>query len=1238
MRNLTVKLFLLVFVVLLSAQMKAQDVASITGVVTDQTGAVIPGVNITLVNTLTNTSYQAETNAVGSYTIPNVLPGPGYKITFAHGGFNSDVITDLYLNVANTRTQNARMTVGGASQTVQVSVAATETTLDTTDATVGNNFEVGLINEVPVYNRNTPAILFSLQPGVTTSLSVTGARVDQSTVTLDGLDVNDIASGATFAIVARAPVDSVQEYRGTVAGNLAGNGTGGGGQFQLVTKSGTNSFHGNLNEYHRDTSTVANTWFNKNSHIARAPLIQNQFGGNIGGPIKRNKLFFFFDDNNSRIVSSSQQNRTVPLDSLRNGSVSYIRNVDSVSGATCAASSRQNTTPTCIGSMTSAQAVAAGLDPKNVGYSTVLLAFINTRYPHANDLTAGDGINTGYYRFNAPSPDDETDYVGRVDYTMRDSMKIFGRFNMTRRNATQAAVQFLGDPVTSPYVDRSYAYVVGHTWAIGAHKVNEFVYGDTISKYDFANTYDPAGTTVFTFGGGTTALMTAPYTSPSSQKRRVPIPMLRDDFNWQIKNHNLQFGGTFKFIKTNSNLVNDFNFTSVGLGGKTMNLSSALRPSNIRTAGTTAASTYDNAYTFALGRVGAITSNYNYDNKGHVLDQGSGETRRYRYYETELYFGDTWKLNSQLTLSYGARYQLYTVPYEANGNESVQNQTFDEYFADRMKQSAAGVSGDSSLPFLTYTLGGKANNGPNLYKPSYKDFGPRFAFAYTPSFDHKLVINGGAGIQYDRTVINAVNFIQDQSSYLFQNSAARSYGVTSPVTSLLNDPRLGASLSIPAPPTAPAIGIPYIPFVSGGTPHGLADNEFDSVVDPNLKDPYSIMLNAGIQRELPQNFIVKVNYVGRLGRRLLAQADASQLVDFPDATSGQMMSTAFGNMTTAVRNGATYSTITAQPWMEHVVYPGIGVMNGYTSNTAMITDYLSSLISYGDFADSMQWLAANGLIDSNVAMASQFAGNTFITNKGSSNYHGLLATVTKNMSHGLQFDFNYTWSHSIDNVSAVANFIASGNGYGFLCDARNNRTCRASSDFDQRHVISSEARYDLPVGKNRAFMSDAPRWLDEIIGGWGIAAITTWRSGLAYTVYTDAYVAGYANNAPATFIGSNRSVIAAHPHRTTTGAVTMYTDPTAALNSFAGPVGFNIGNRNFLRGPTAFSLDSGLAKTFPLWKDKVNLKFRADTYNTLNHPVFSTPSANSITLANFGQVTTTASSARVAQFSLRLEF
>jgi hypothetical protein len=1257
MRKLTVNILPILFALVLSAQLKAQDVASITGLVTDPTGAVVPGVAVTLLNPATGASYATVTNGVGSYTLNGVKPGPGYQIEFTAAGFTSAVVSGLYLNVDATRIQNARLAVGSTSQTVEVSASKQTVTLDTTDATIGNNFEVQFLQDLPVANRDSPSALFYMQPGVTLDGAVTGARVDQTNVTLDGLDVNDEATGNFGAIVANAPVDSVQEFRGVAAGPLSSAGQGGGGQFELVTRSGTNQFHGALVEYHRDTDLEANTWFNNNASptVPRPPLVRNQFGGNAGGPIVNYRgapikgAFFFFDWNSHRDSRSNNEERTVPMASFRNGEVSYKNNAGG--------------TPT----LSAAQVKA--LDPLGIGFDSSLLTAITDRYPAPNDLSGdyGDLINTAGFRFNAPFPLVENDYVGRVDYNLTGTQKLFGRVTFARENSTQKAIQFPGDPETYPFLDKSYAWVVGHTWTIGNNKVNQASYGETIENYSFPNTYNPTGITQYSFGGvpsgGT--FMDAPYASAvNAQTRTYPIPVIRDDFNWQKGKHGFTFGGTFKYENPGGTTFLNYNQPTVGLGGHLPNLNTtgsepSLRPSDLATDSASIAS-YDSEMTFALGRYQSVSSTFNYDAQGNPVPQGTGSSADYRFYETELYAGDTWKLTPSLTISYGVRWQNYSVPYEVHGIESLPNLNFNQFFGARIAQSAAGVSGPSTdcnptigsgVPCVNYVLGGKANNAPGYFSPQYGNFAPRLAFAYSPSFDSKSVISGGGGIIYDHTVVNAVQYQASQYSYLFQASANLPFGGSDAIASLESDPRFSGFASPPPGPVAPAaIKPPFTPFVNRGSPYGLANGAaFNEGVDNQLKTPYSIQYNFGIQHEFPQSYILKVNYVGRLGRRLLGQTDANQLIDFPDNASGQLMGTAFGLMEKNVRAG---TAIAPQPWFEDILPPGLGASLGFANNTDLVANGFAPLPYRGDFADTVEALSAYGLIPDNVGMGSQFSEFTYYTNKGFSSYNGMLATLHKNAGYGLQFDINYTWAHSIDNVSVVANAPAIG-GYGFICDALRSRLCRGNSDFDVANYLNGNFIYELPFGRGRSIAASAPLWANEMIGGWSISGLPSWHTGNAYFAAANAFVAGYANDAPAILTGPI-SDLKLNKHKDATGTLWAYkTDDAPATADYTGPVGFQVGSRNNLRGPGFFDLDLGLGKTFPVWEDKVNLKFRADAFNSTNHPSFLAPTNGqggnpfntdiTESSAKFGVISGVSTSitntgARVLQLALRLEF
>ena len=1250
----------------------AQTTSGVIGEVTDQSGAAVPGATVELQNKTTGSKFDTTTSGEGFYRFNEIPPGQGYSITVSAKGFASFSVKDIYLTVSNTRTQNVVLSVGSQVSTVEVTASNAEVTIDTTSASVGNTFDVVALNALPVQSRNDPTALFGMQPGVTNTGSVTGARVDQNYITLDGLDVTDIATGGASqtnsgisdgfsgTIVGHAPVDAVEEFHAGVAGSDASTGPAGGGQFQLVTKSGTNSFHGNVNEYHRDEDLAANSWFSNDSTpiIPRNHLIQNQFGGNFGGPVIHNKLFFFFNYLNSKIIKSAVAQRTVPLNNLRNGILTYCTN----------ASDDCSTTAT----LNAAQ--IAGFDPQHKGTATQFIgtanSFINKRYPASNNTVTGDGVNSGGFNFNAPAPDDATNYVGRGDYNINDNQKFFARFNISREDRTQNLIEFPGDPPTDLFQDRSYAFVIGHNWVIGGNKTNRVFLGETVEKYGFPNDFNPLKSTFFTFGDGADqALASSPYLNPSSSARRIPIEMLGDDFSLTKGKHTWQFGGTFKDILAHDTTVGDYNTTEIGLGGQTLGLcgpnpgdcgagNPSLRPADIDP---TNALYYDEAFTFMLGRVANVQSDYNYNAQGQVLKQLTGDQRYYRYYQLQMYLEDAWKVTPSLTASWGLNYQFFSVPYETHGLESVEPFTFDQYMQARLLQTQLGQTGNQAVPLISYVLGGKANNGPPLYKPEYRTIAPHVGFIWNPGFDKKSVFNASGGIVYDRTVIFAIQSLQDAYSYLFQQTASTPSGVhNNPYASVATDPRLDASNGLSnvsfSPPSTPTP--PYQPFTTGGVPFGLQNGlAFNETIDPDLKTPYSITFGAGWQRSMPADMVLKINYVGRLGRRLLSQADANQVLDFVDPTSGEHFGTAFGSITTQIRQGVAAQNMTVQPWFENqlLVTPGTcATCTGFASNTAFIAAALGGLVRNGDFGDFTQAISA--ITNPNVGMGAQFSENSFHGNLGFSAYHGLLVSLQKNLSHGLHFDFNYTWSHSIDNISFFANSQGDTGigGGGLICDVVRPRECRSRSDFDVRQYITGDALYQLPFGKNKMFLATLPHWADEAVGGWSLSGVVERHTGFPWQTASNAYVASYSNDAPAIFTGTDRSVIHNTVNKLAGGGVSDFKNASAAAHSFSGPVGFKIGNRNDMQGPGYFNMDAGLAKTFPIYAEKVNLNFRADAFNVLNHPNFDIPDENVFNGfdnedifqgSGFGAISDAIvppgnanNGARVLELSLRLEF
>jgi hypothetical protein len=356
-----------------------------------------------------------------------------------------------------------------------------------------------------------------------------------------------------------------------------------------------------------------------------------------------------------------------------------------------------------------------------------------------------------------------------------------------------------------------------------------------------------------------------------------------------------------------------------------------------------------------------------------------------------------------------------------------------------------------------------------------------------------------------------------------------------------------------------------------------------------------------------------------------------------------LLSQAYAYIVKQLRAGVPANSMTPQPWFENVLPAGYGVAQGASSNTA----YAASVAPYaarGDFADWVYSLAATQvqglqfLLPPNVGMDAQFAENTVYTNKGFSSYNGLLTTLHKNTGFGLTFDINYTFSHAIDNVSVNSNSVAYG-GYGFICDVVRPRECRGNSDFDVTNYINGYFTYDLPFGHGRTFGASSSWLTNEILGGWSVSGLPGWHTGFPFFAGSNAFVAGFSNDAPAILVG-NRGDLNIKIHGGGGNPLYAFNNPTTALNDFTGPVAFQIGGRNNLRGPRSTTLDAGLSKTFPI-REQVVAKLRGDGFNVMNHPVFNVPSTGNIDItqssAPFGVINSDGS-ARVLQVSLRVEF
>jgi Carboxypeptidase regulatory-like domain len=1289
-------LFLALVLGFAASPANAQDNANISGAVTDSSGAVVAHATVTLVNPAIGVSITKITNPSGVYEFSNVPPASDYSLSISMTGFSSLTLDKITLNVGSKVTRDVQLQVGSDKVTVEVTSSPTET-LNTVDATVASVIDGDRIQDLPNIFVGNASQYLALAPGVTPGGAVAGTRSDQTNMTLDGLDVNDQRGGFAFSPTINTPLDSIQELKVTTSGDDATYGHSAGGQLEMVTKSGTNKFHGQLFEYNRLSNYAANDYFNNLQGIPNPQLILNQFGGDVGGPIIKEKLFFFFSYNGVRQTQPTQNLDTVPMQAFSNGQLNYPCTLNGTNGATCI--NGFATTP--VGSLANLDPCTqpgGTCPPWGPGVDPSLLNFLQTRgYPAPNNTGAGDGVNTSGFFFVSPLRSPSNTYIARLDYQATTNHRFFARGTWENGKGGIGGLNlqvFPGDPNPSEsFEDHSRAWVGGETWTISPTMTNQASFGETTQINYFKINNEPTSPNSLTFRdpffGG---VLTDPFLGLNQQFPVVPVYQGRDTFTWLRGKHTLQFGGMISPVIFKSGNVTDTNSYGVGLGGNLSGLTSLSEfPSDFNFNGDF--NEYGRMFALILGRYSSIASGYNYDKAGNPLPQGLVSTRDYHSTQYEAFAQDSWLVRPDLTITYGVRWQFHKPLTEVNGFEAIQNQTPQSIFSVRQQDAAQGISGPNAVPFITYSLGGSANGKPGYYKPSYNNFAPRIGIAYAPSGtegflgrllgEHKTSIRAGFGVDFNNNLIGQ-GFELDETSFLF------SRGPTVPNGDLSSDPRFACTLPCTTPNLNAAFPAPVAPGTAprptftpnldvNGFPIGFFNGGFGEGemfnFDPHYKTPYEMHFSLGIQRELPGAWLVEADYIGKLGRRLPALADPAQTLNFKDAASGQLLYNAYGAVEQELQTPG--AAITNQPWFENQMTQALAQSGFPNDNTACpsasnifasfqiiaapvnsCTNLAVALGGFffqdGDTSSLIQTLADNhffstvgieqGLLPSNVGLLAQDGAAGFIGNYSSSNYNALQLRINHRTSHNLTMELNYTYSHSIDNDSGVQNNLIDFST-SEVCDLRNLGVCRGSSDFDHRHLLAANFEYGLPIGRGMWLGGNVPKIADEIIGGWHVSGIFTAYSGSPFKVDSGAFTIDFTQTQPGVFIGS-KSDIAAGVHQVSQGpglpnAVQFFKNETNAFGAFTAPIAGGPGSRNVVYGPGFWDLDLALLKDFKMPWEGHKLQFRTDAINVFNHVNFSSPGGNTALLINpnpFGSITSDVNGPRVLQLGLRYIF
>jgi hypothetical protein len=750
--------------------------------------------------------------------------------------------------------------------------------------------------------------------------------------------------------------------------------------------------------------------------------------------------------------------------------------------------------------------------------------------------------------------------------------------------------------------------------------------------------------------------------------RILPVDNIVDTLTWTKGKHTISTGLNFR-VMTNNKFTYSQSYPSYGFAnavgvGLGEDIQTDLTNYMVAKTGNANFALNDpfndaSALGILLGLVNNTQVTYQVGKGGTLLPQGAAEARAFAMREYEGFVSDQWRASRELTLTFGLRYTNDRPPYEKNGLQVAPTVGLNQYFAERDYLGSIGVP-SNAMPdsILSYALNGPVNGKPSWWNPNDNNFGPRFALAFSPKdrggllqaiFGNSGVFRMGGALLYDRFGSELITQFDQFGSFGLATTLGNplSYNFTT-------SPRYNGT--VPTLPAAPTVGFPYTP------PDIMAiEGEFQGIY-PDLKSPYSVLMNASFARQLPGKLTMEISYAGRLSRRLLLQGDVyTPLENLLDPASGQTWTTSM----TAIRN--TYNSICASlgnntqncnpssaaaavmanpslvPNNPYIQDMFAAVKNAFFPGSASANYFYGIYGVYGGSYLDMLHSADRipGEYTAPGTCASKFGCYTFFAPQGSSmptwmnagdaNYDGGTFSLRRAFSSGLSMDFNYTLSHSIDNASAAEG--ASGQDGAVIQNVFKPGQFRGSSDFDIRNLVNIDVVYELPIGKGKPFWSGAPGWANEMFGGWQISSIMRFSSGLPSVVQ--------GNETWDTNYWQNTLAIATAPFKTQTqidsNGIPSLFSTTNAANDFADAYPGNVGTRALVRLAGMVNFDIGVAKSFPLPWEGHRIQFRAEAYNAFNNVNFIQPSLALYNPSTFGEYQSTMPP-REMQFALRYEF
>ena len=1189
---------------LLSAQ---GTTSRLLGTVADPSGAVVVGAKVQLANEGTGVAFNSTTSQAGTYLFDSIQSG-SYTVTVEAAGFKKFAAKGNVVTIGQPTTVNVTLQVGALTEQVEVA-GAYEAVQTSTSGNIGNLFSEQIIKDLPIVGTRgrNPLNLVILQAGVNDGANtgggyhVNGARDRAWNFTLDGIDTNETSAGGSNFSPLRTNPDSLAEFRVITSNFTADAGRNSGGQVAMITRSGTNDFHGSGFWFYRSPSLNASEWQANFNRLSKPQFIQHIYGGSVGGPVTipkvydgKNKTFFFVNVQRLAASNRSQVTRTVYTQQARQGILRYVRGSRNFPAGSATASVDFNGNP--IPGLNIGTYNVITSDPQRLGLDKTIQP-LYTDAPLPNRFDTGDGLNTAGFTFQASQLERQQDVTFKIDQTINSQHTLYARIAFGYQNTNCDSANggepiFPGQPcfVNTTRDPKNYAF----NWRATptAHFTNEFVFGMNQFAFDFVSPmaslekpslYGPVAT-VADYNVG--------------NKRDLRTLQFVDNASWFQGAHAVKFGTNLRFQRhldvrgsvagMNANRVVNFstnvNTVDPATFGLPSDLNQAFDLPNFQTH-----------INWMLGRVGRqyqafvaqgdqfVPGVYNYSS---------------RYPEYDFYVQDTWKLRRNLTIDLGLRWEIKMSP--SNSDNRVRH-------PDHVL--ATGAPPTNTAKWVT---------GP-LYRDSIGNLGPSVGFAWDPRGNGKTSIRSNYRIAYDR--INTFAF----SSAVFQNLPGIAQGVSDESYGQ-GGGRLAGLAALKPPAAKPSDLAQPAPFSVNPI----------TVLDPNFQMPTTHQWSFSIQRQVFDKYVLQADYIGRRAHNLFGAYNANQVEIFKNGFLSGFNTIKAGGQSAVINRAVSADT---------------RIRAGETASE-MIRRLFPSQLQQDSVAAVAASLATRIQGDRNVTALSigdpyffipftQHSTTNVIDSNDFSTYHALQLQIERRMSQGLAFNVNYTWSKSLDTRSFDPAFTVVGTGAGQSAsstpmDVNNRRGNYARSDFDRTHQLKTNFIYELPFGRGRRWGSGANAFLERVIGGWQLTGVFVLYTGRPFTVFSGTNSFGNIENSYADCNGCPRDLGKVFDDVAT--GYKWYFDPTERAK-FALPAAGSIGSagRNTFTGDAYFDIDAVFLKRTRI-TEQVNLEVRADVTNITNTPSFGFPTTT-YTSTLFGRIgATLASGARKFQLGTKINF